>query len=547
MGFKVTGDLEVTGAVKIGADTLTATGAELNFVDGVTSAIQTQIDGKAGLTNWGTPQGGYKFDGVDDYVSVADNANLKFGTGDFSLSWYGTIPNGSTAINTFISKAYASSPYTGFSLALWDGATSEQGKPVFVTNNNNKVRTVNTYNDGKKHFIVATRNSTTSKIYVDGILEATTTASPDDIDYVIALTLSQGGTYYHTGDTYLTRLYNRALTASEVTKLYNNGRPDLASLEYADLGASQTDALSGHNYDYDQAYWDKGDGIAITTGQTDPDAGTNAELITHAGTDKYSFVRVNNLLSVSKYYKYEVIAKAGTSDYISIALNYNGGQLVTFRFSTHTFSNISSLISSYSYTDLGSGWYKIIVTGIVLTSTNYIGFSVTNASGVEYGTDFGTLYVYSSNLYKIGCVAEYLPSNCGKIGWIETQNGLHGQTSGSPISLLAEQRPLIYRDVKLAIATGTPTLLTGLVPKGYAIKSIVAKGSASLTAIKIGTSSSGEQIVASSTATTTGTMQVLASTANAGYNITADTNVYVEHTTAGETMDVVFLLEKVQN
>src|SRR6056297_3459508 len=33
-------------ALKIGGTTVTATAAELNYVDGVTSAIQTQIDGK---------------------------------------------------------------------------------------------------------------------------------------------------------------------------------------------------------------------------------------------------------------------------------------------------------------------------------------------------------------------------------------------------------------------------------------------------------------------------------------------------------------------
>ena len=54
-GIKSTGTLEVagdstlTGAVSIGGVTLSATGTELNFCDGVTSSIQTQLDLKAPL------------------------------------------------------------------------------------------------------------------------------------------------------------------------------------------------------------------------------------------------------------------------------------------------------------------------------------------------------------------------------------------------------------------------------------------------------------------------------------------------------------------
>ena len=43
------GALTVTGALTLGSTAITATGTELNYVDGVTSAIQTQIDAKAPL------------------------------------------------------------------------------------------------------------------------------------------------------------------------------------------------------------------------------------------------------------------------------------------------------------------------------------------------------------------------------------------------------------------------------------------------------------------------------------------------------------------
>ena len=46
-------DITVTGALTLGSTAITATGTELNYVDGVTSAIQTQLDaisGSAGIT-----------------------------------------------------------------------------------------------------------------------------------------------------------------------------------------------------------------------------------------------------------------------------------------------------------------------------------------------------------------------------------------------------------------------------------------------------------------------------------------------------------------
>lgn len=43
------GSVNFAGAVKIGGVTVTTSGAELNFVDGVTSAIQTQLDAKVKL------------------------------------------------------------------------------------------------------------------------------------------------------------------------------------------------------------------------------------------------------------------------------------------------------------------------------------------------------------------------------------------------------------------------------------------------------------------------------------------------------------------
>lgn len=49
-GTATVGDTNVTGTFSIGGTPITATAAELNYTDGVTSAIQTQLDAKAAKT-----------------------------------------------------------------------------------------------------------------------------------------------------------------------------------------------------------------------------------------------------------------------------------------------------------------------------------------------------------------------------------------------------------------------------------------------------------------------------------------------------------------
>lgn len=70
--------------LKIGGTTVTATAAELNYVDGVTSAIQTQIDAKAPIAN-PTFTGSFTSPGIDDNadaiaITIDSSENVGIGT-----------------------------------------------------------------------------------------------------------------------------------------------------------------------------------------------------------------------------------------------------------------------------------------------------------------------------------------------------------------------------------------------------------------------------------------------------------------------------------
>jgi len=211
------------------------------------STIATGI-GAVSTLNWGNPEGGYLFDGTDDYVTVADNANLDFGTGDFSLEC--TFKQSASATYARLYAKYVSG----------QGGTSiyvEAGKVGIELSDGTSVATIQSdsavvSNNVAYHLTTTITGRASYAMYLNGVLIASsvvggTLATLGSLDGTGTLRfgISNSGSQPFNGLIFYTRSFNRALTQAEVTKLYNNGRPDLVSLDYADLGASQTVLTSG--------------------------------------------------------------------------------------------------------------------------------------------------------------------------------------------------------------------------------------------------------------------------------------------------------------
>lgn len=445
----------------IATDTLTSlpTTTELGYVKGVTSAIQTQIDTKISTANWGEPQGGYLFDGVNDYVTSANTQKTK----GFSVWIYPAVTN--KAILNF-------------------------GTNMQVTfNSSNVIQYGSTF-----------ANVTT---YVNGVASTTLTLNKwnhivSTFDEITPTVLEMGrySTTYLTGAFLMFRQFNRALTSTDATVLYGNGLVNLA-LKYEDVRASSTEVISNGTFDTD-TYWSKSANATITGGKGVITNGANENGIYKSG-----------ILIAGKRYK------------------------VTYEISDYTSGSVLFLSGTYTKTRTANGSY----------SEEFVASAASNGLSIYFYASGANNNWKVDNVtcISLGCVAEYLPQNAGSIGWIETQNMLTGQTSGSPINVNIDQRPLIYRDVKLAIAN-TATTLTGIVPKGYQIYAIRGLGTASLTGVSIGTSSGGTQVVNADTASTTAKILTLAGNV---YNETADTTLYAQHATAGQTLDLTFVFEKI--
>jgi hypothetical protein len=77
-------------------------------------------------------------------------------------------------------------------------------------------------NDGEWHYGVATYNGSQVKIYVDGVLESTNSRSGNQTPSSLRAGSNNAGTSeFFNGDIPLVKLYNRVLTAAEITNNYN--------------------------------------------------------------------------------------------------------------------------------------------------------------------------------------------------------------------------------------------------------------------------------------------------------------------------------------
>ena len=176
-----------------------------------------EIEGYSGLA--------LDFDGINDCVYVSDNPSLNFhDTNEFSLSIW--INRGGSLISLsegLISKATSTPGPNGYIMNIRQSTnilrfTIYDGISGYTTDSTMEIEVDKWY-----HF-VGTWDGTTSKLYINGLLDNKETFSGVTIsDDFKSLELGNHyGTHSYHGIIDEVRIYNRALSKDEVTKLYNN-------------------------------------------------------------------------------------------------------------------------------------------------------------------------------------------------------------------------------------------------------------------------------------------------------------------------------------
>ena len=168
-----------------------------------------------------------EFDGVDDYIEIADSDSLDLGTGDFSISiWIYPTNNDSNRIFFVKAGGWAVGQATN-GILINAGANKIGFETRDGTNRNILLTSSGTITLNAWHHIVVTRDAGVyRKIYIDGVEQATTdVATSVDVTNAIALRISYDNrdTRRFIGKIDDVRIYDTAISAYYVKLLYNNG------------------------------------------------------------------------------------------------------------------------------------------------------------------------------------------------------------------------------------------------------------------------------------------------------------------------------------
>ena len=109
-----------------------------------------------------------------------------------------------------------------------------------------------------------------------------------------------------------------------------------------------------------------------TTGsQSDPFGGTTALLINNGVANNYHYVS-NNITLTAQTYTLSAYVKAGTANYVGLALYSNAFYGAGFNLTTGAFSsNIVNAPISYTSTNAGNGWWRISITVSTTVTNNF--------------------------------------------------------------------------------------------------------------------------------------------------------------------------------
>jgi hypothetical protein len=203
-----------------------------------------------------------QFDGVNDYIDVADNAAIDFDFRTEAASWNFWVKTSNTSAVTYFEKQSSNTGWriyiTGNDLTVELRATGTGDRIRVRTTPANNVG--DTINDGSWHMITVTYDGSGDasgvSMYVDGVSESvdiqndTLTGDTSNAGNAAIASRSGGSNSYGPGNMDEVSIWDTELTSGEVTTVYNSGVPiDLQDQGLSPITASLT-------------YWARmGDGI----------------------------------------------------------------------------------------------------------------------------------------------------------------------------------------------------------------------------------------------------------------------------------------------
>lgn len=200
---------------------------------------------------FGNPNSAYYFNGGTDYIWIGRNVRPV----NITVSvWFNTTASTAGGINGssgFPAQAILRDRAGGWHLAVaaqgntWGQPVGALGATLYRSSSGlvSLWPSGPAYNDGVWHFVALTYDGLSNSLYIDGVKRASQQFATDEgISYQTgggALAIGRDGDYpdgYFTGEIDDVRIYNRALSDTEMLNLYLSEIPEPSSLLLALLG-----------------------------------------------------------------------------------------------------------------------------------------------------------------------------------------------------------------------------------------------------------------------------------------------------------------------
>ena len=468
----VTGAATFNGAVTLGdavGDAVTATGSFTSYTGQNPSSIRAAASDYAAVA----------FDGATSgtrIVSTLTSQNI--GTGDMSM-WNRFRVFTTTGTTRYIA-ALSSSSTAADQASACALSISATGGLVFVlfgsTTSDSRIATVagfQTAYSGQVVDIVVTRTGTTLKVYINGTDTAyteTTTGTPPAWSATITSTnlfigQSTGTTSVFTGRIYRSVVFNRALSASDVTELITLG------VNPADQWGTQTAAYTS-DFSAGVDGWTAIGGTAA--GNIDGIGGqdNNLRYTISSGANNADGTSKNNVVIPSKRYRFN----------FAYYLPSGQTQITTLR----AFIGLTGVVTGLNVTN---AWTDVSAEGVATTDT--LLRVNQNFSGTGNGTD--VFYIRAVTVTRIGAIVDLgFTVGTGYQATDRSTNNLHGTLFNGVEFTQPRRMAVLYATTA---ASGNTQLLGSLaIPTNAVIEDVIVNSTGSST-VSVGNVSAGTQVV----------------------------------------------------
>jgi hypothetical protein len=163
-----------------------------------------------------------QFDGVDDWVDIVDDSSLSPTTSSITITAWVKIETGLSTQGFVLSKYNTAGRYE-YILEV------NNGRVRFGTNryfDSGYIASINYINDGSWHYVTGVQNSTNQYVYIDGVVDGNPIVRQLINDTANNLIIGSGinAGYPFKGFIDDVRVYNRALSTTEVEAIYNSAK-----------------------------------------------------------------------------------------------------------------------------------------------------------------------------------------------------------------------------------------------------------------------------------------------------------------------------------